>query len=258
MKHSSPQFARIAERSTILRVQVGSGVHGTAIQGQDDRDEMGICVEPPEYVVGLEKFEQYIFRTQPEGHRSGPGDLDLIVYSLRKWVRLALQGNPTVLLPLFVPENEIVRIDDLGRELRANPEIVLSRQAGRRFVGYLRSQRAGMLGVKRHTNRPELIEKYGFDAKYAMHMVRLGVQGVELLETGRITLPIPEPWLAWLRDLRQGRHTKDEALAAADELEAKLEKLITTSPLPEHPDRERANRWLIEAYRRVWDKPSPG
>ena len=36
-------------------------------------------------------------RTQPEGVRSGPGDLDLIVYSLRKWMRLALTGNPTVL-----------------------------------------------------------------------------------------------------------------------------------------------------------------
>jgi predicted nucleotidyltransferase len=255
MKHSSPQFAEIAARGTILRVQVGSGVHGTAIQGQDDRDEMGICVEPARYVIGLDRFEQYIFRTQPEGHRSGPGDLDLIVYSLRKWVRLALSGNPTVLLPLFVPEHEIVTIDEVGRELRANPELVLSRQAGRRFVGYLRSQRAGMLGTRRHTNRPELVEKYGFDAKYAMHMVRLGVQGVELLETGRITLPIPEPWLTWLRDLRQGKHSKDEALAAADELEARLEKLILSSGLPERPDHDRANAWLTHVYQRVWSNP---
>lgn len=257
MRHSSPEFAALAEHGTILRVQVGSGVHGTAIQGQDDRDEMGICVEPPQYVVGLSRFEQYIFRTQPEGHRSGPGDLDLIVYSLRKWVRLALSGNPTVLLPLFVPENEIVTIADLGRDLRANPDLVLSRQAGRRFVGYLRAQRAGMLGTRRHTNRPELVEKYGFDAKYAMHMVRLGVQGVELLETGKITLPIPEPWLAWLRDLRQGKHTKQEALDAADELEARLEKLILSSALPERPDHDRANAWLIQAYRQVWDNPVP-
>jgi hypothetical protein len=252
MKHSGEQFAAIAERGTILRVQVGSGLHGTAIKGQDDRDEMGICVEPADYVIGLSRFEQYIYRTQPEGHRSGPGDLDLIVYSLRKWVRLALQGNPTVLLPLFVPEAEIVQVNDLGRDLLANPDIVLSRQAGKRFVGYLRSQRAGMLGVRRHTNRPELIEKYGFDAKYAMHMVRLGVQGVELLETGKITLPIPEPWLGWLRELRQGRHTKDEALAAADELEAKLEKLIVSSPLPEYPDYDQANAWLTKTYQDAW------
>ena len=30
----------------ILRGQVGSGVHGTSVEGQDDRDEMGLCLEP--------------------------------------------------------------------------------------------------------------------------------------------------------------------------------------------------------------------
>src|SRR3979409_2518531 len=112
--HSDGIFARIAEEGLILRCQVGSGVHGTAIEGQDDRDEMGICIEPPEFVIGLERFEQYIYRTQPEGARSGPGDLDLIIYSLRKWMRLALDGNPTVLLPLFVPDDEVVAITDIG------------------------------------------------------------------------------------------------------------------------------------------------
>ncbi len=252
--HGSDEFRVIADQATILRVLVGSGLHGTAVEGQDDRDEMGICVEPPEYVIGLRTFEQYIFRTQAEGVRSGPGDLDLIIYSLRKWVRLALDGNPTILLPLFVPDAEVVSIDELGAELRANAGLFVSRAAGRRFAGYLRTQRERMLGVRggRHTNRPELVEQYGFDTKYAMHMVRLGVQGVELLETGRITLPIAEPWLSWLRDLRQGRHTRDEALAAAAELEARLDVLEATSPLPPHPDRAAADRWLVDAYGRAW------
>ena len=43
----------IAEKGMILRVQVGSGVHGTSIAGQDDRDEMGLCLEPPQFVTGL-------------------------------------------------------------------------------------------------------------------------------------------------------------------------------------------------------------
>ncbi|WP_234401781.1 nucleotidyltransferase domain-containing protein, partial [Thermobifida halotolerans] len=199
MKHSDPEFARLAERGTVLRCQVGSGVHGIAVSGQDDRDEMGICVEPPEYVVGLRAFEQYVFRTQPEGVRSGPGDLDLTVYSLRKWTRLALAGNPTVLIPLFVPDSEIVHVDDLGRDLRANAERFVSRSAGHRFLGYLRAQRDRMLGRRGgRTNRPELVDRYGFDVKFAAHMIRLGLQGVELLETGRITLPMPEPWRAGL------------------------------------------------------------
>jgi predicted nucleotidyltransferase len=99
VKHSIPEFREIAERGTILRCQVGSGVHGTAIEGYDDRDEMGICVEPPEYVIGLKRFEQYMYRTKPEGVRSGPGDLDLTIYSLRKWLRLALQVNSSWLPP---------------------------------------------------------------------------------------------------------------------------------------------------------------
>ncbi|WP_297537044.1 nucleotidyltransferase domain-containing protein [Amycolatopsis sp.] len=253
MKHDSPEFAALAERGMILRCQVGSGLHGTAVAGQDDRDEMGICVEPPEYVIGLRRFEQYIYRTQPEGVRSGPGDLDLTVYSLRKWLRLALAGNPTVLLPLFVPDNEIVEITELGRELLDNADRIVSRQAGQRFLGYSRAQQQRMLGLRgASTNRPELIEKYGFDTKFAMHMVRLGVQGVELLETGRISLPVAEPWLTWLRDLRQGRHTKAEALEAATGLERKLEKLIDSSPLPVRPDTEWADSWLVQAHQRSW------
>lgn len=253
MKHDRPEFAEIAKRGTILRTQVGSGVHGIAISGQDDRDEMGICVEPPEYVIGLERFDQFEWRSQLQHVRSGPGDLDLVVYSLRKWMRLALAGNPTVLIPLFAPDLDVVEVNPQGAWLRAHPELIVSRVAAPRFVGYLQSQRARLLGLKsQRTNRPELTEKYGFDVKFAAHMVRLGVQGVELLETGRITLPMPEPWLSYLRNLRQGRVEKQHALDTAADLEQQLVRLRMTSPLPEQPDRDRANRWLIDTYRALW------
>lgn len=259
MKHGNPEFATIADRYTVLRTQVGSGVHGTAIAGSDDRDEMGMCIEPPDYVVGLGRFEQYIYRSAAErtgndNEPSGPDDLDLIVYSLRKWVRLAAQGNPTVLIPLFAPDSEVVSITDIGEDLRANTDMLVSREAGHRFIGYLRSQRTRMIDgtVAKRVSRPYLIEQYGFDTKFAGHMVRLGVQGVELLETGRITLPIPEPWLTWIRDLRQGQHNQGEAIDAAADLENQLLRLVDTSHLPKAPDTDRINRWLFEAYQRVW------
>ena len=156
----------------IVRVQVGSGVHGTSISGLDDRDEMGLCLEPPQFVTGLARvpdgtgglgppvrFEQYERHTawdRPGGvaNRSGAGDLDVIIYSARKWGRLALAGNPTVRLVLFVPDEEVV----------------FRNQAG-----------------------AELVAVHGYDTKYAMHALRLGLQGIELLTTGRITLPVPEP-----------------------------------------------------------------
>lgn len=263
MKHSSAESARIAEQGTILRCQVGSGVHGITAgdpndpsdqRGQGDRDEMGICVEPPEYVIGLGSFEQYVHRSRPEGVRSGPGDLDLTVYSLRKWMRLALDGNPTVLLPLFVPEREIVAVTDLGRELRGAADRLLSRRVGHRFLGYLRAQRDSLLGRRagRHTNRPELVAVHGFDTKFAYHMVRLGVQGVELLESGRLTLPMADPWATWLRELRRGEHSRQEALDAAAELEDRLTELLDTTALPESPQHTWADTWLVEAYQRHW------
>src|SRR5262249_39738370 len=92
----------IAQAGLILRTTVGSVVHGLSNPGTDDRDEMGVCVEPPEYLLGFRRFEHFVYRTQPEGVQSGPGDLDLVVYGLRKFCALALKGSPTVLLPLFV------------------------------------------------------------------------------------------------------------------------------------------------------------
>ena len=114
-------------------------MHGTSIAGQDDRDEMGICLEPPEYVTGVARvpagtgtdsatvvFEQYERHTvwdSPGGlvNRSGAGDLDVVIYSARKWERLALAGDPTVLLPLFIPDAEVLHRDAPGVELVENP-----------------------------------------------------------------------------------------------------------------------------------------
>ena len=46
----------LAFDNMILRGVAGSTVHGTAIDGQDDLDYMGVCVEPPEHVLGLRRF----------------------------------------------------------------------------------------------------------------------------------------------------------------------------------------------------------
>ena len=252
---SSDEERRIAERNTVLRTQVGSGLHGVTVAGHDDRDEMGVCIEPPDYVIGLRKFEQYQFRTQPEGARSGPGDLDLVVYSLRKWVRLAAAGNPTVLLLLFVPDAEIVTIEEPGRDLRAHSDMFLSKDCGLRFIGYLEAQRDQMLGLRsKHTNRPELIDVFGFDTKFAYHAVRLGLQGCELLRTGRITLPVPEPDRTWLRELRTGHYTKDQALERIENLRDELVARTDSSDLPDKPDFDRLNQWLIDTYQSWWDR----
>ena len=255
----------------ILRVQVGSGVHGTSIVGQDDRDEMGVCLEPPEFVTGLAqvpngtngvgpsvRFEQYERHTawdRPGGvaNRSGAGDLDVIIYSARKWARLALDGNPTVLLVLFVPEEEVVFRNEAGTELVANADRFVSRLAAVRFLGYLRGQKAAMTGqAGAHTNRPELVAVHGYDTKYAMHALRLGLQGVELLTTGRITLPVPEPHRAYLRSVRRGERSLAEVIDAIADTETRLAQLCDSPAVPDQPDRSWVDEWLHRSYLDFW------
>lgn len=267
--HASEEARAIAERGLILRVQVGSGVHGTSVKDQDDRDEMGICLEPPEFVTGLARvggtdaassvpFEQYQRHTvwdQPGGvaNRSGAGDLDVVIYSARKWCRLAVAGNPTVLLALFVPDQDVVFRNRVGVELVDNAHRFVSRLAADRFLGYLQSQRSAMTGeVGAHTNRPELVAQHGYDTKYAMHAMRLGLQGVELLRTGRITLPVPEPGLSYLRAIRRGELPLPEVVEAVSSAEAELAGLRDSSALPHQPDRSWVNDWLHRSHLDYW------
>jgi uncharacterized protein len=244
----------IVRRTTILRATVGSTVHGLHHGGQDDRDEMAVFVEPPEYRLALRTLHHHVERMQPEGSRSGPGDLDLVAYSLRKWVRLALKGHPTILLLLFVPDELVLERTVLGDELRALRPALLSRRAGRGYLGYLRGQKERLLGTRgqMRVSRPELVEEHGFDTKYAMHAARLGYQGLELLETGWLTLPMPEPARSRVRAIRFGERSFEDVVTEIDELERRLAAALDGSPLPEEPDRDAVERFLVEAYRRAW------
>ena len=245
--------------TTFLRGVIGSTIHGLALDGTDDRDEMGVCLEDIEFVAGLGHFEQYIYRTAKErtGKDDAPsqaGDLDLVVYSLRKFVRLALDGNPTILNLLFVPPSRLVCCDARGSALQAMAPSIVSRRAAGRFLGYLQAQRQRLLGERgqKRIHRPELEAAHGYDTKYAMHMLRLGVQGVELLRTGRIMLPIAEPERTWLMQVRRGEIDLQACLTRCGELERELLDLKETSPLPSKPDYHAVERWVVTLYLEHW------
>ncbi len=248
----------VALGNEVLRVLVGSTVHGTQVEGTDDRDEMGIYVEPPAAVFGpLADPEQYVSRTQPEGVRSGPGDVDLTVYGLRKWMRLACHGNPSMLLPLFVPDDAVLVRTEPGDSLRAMAPAIVSRQAGHRHLGYLQAQRQRMDGRgkrNRVPNRPELIARYGFDTKYAGHALRLGYQGVELMTTGRITLPMPEADRRRVVAVRQGEVQLAQAAEWIDRQVESLEWLLSSGagPLPERPDYVALQAFLADVHLEHW------
>ncbi|TNM64174.1 nucleotidyltransferase [Streptomyces sp. NP160] len=242
----------------VLRTVVGSGVHGIAVEGSDDHDEMGVCVEHPRSVLGVGHVDgHYVARTVPEGHRSHHGDVDLVLYSLRRYLALVMTGNPTALLPLFTPPADVVLTTPLGERLRALGPQLLSQRAGHRFLGYLRSQRERMLGAAAGApNRPELVAAHGYDTKYASHALRLAVQGLEVARQGRLTLPVPEPDRQLVLSVKRGERTQEQSLALIDARAAELEELLASgrSPLPEHPDLDAVSAWSTAEHLRYWSE----
>jgi hypothetical protein len=233
-------------------------VHGTALPGTDDRDQMGVCIEPPEYVLGLRRFEQYERHTAWDRggltERSGAGDLDVTVYSARKFCRLALDGNPSILTLLFVPEESIVEATPLGRKLMEAAPAFVSLQACKRYLGYLQAQRRGMTGQGR-VNRPELIANGDLTSKFAGHAVRLGVQGLELMRNGRISLADATPTGGTTsRRSAEGEIPLLTCRRPSTTCSRSSRRSLTTirTRHPEQPDRDGVNRMLIRMYRAAW------
>ena len=63
----------------------GSELHGAKVKDTDDLDIYGVYLEPPELVLGLDKQDFYVWSTAGNERRNGPDDVDVCLYSLRKW-----------------------------------------------------------------------------------------------------------------------------------------------------------------------------
>lgn len=257
------EIASWIKKCTILQGVTGSTAHGCSLSGVEDRDELGVCVEPIEVALTLgAPFEQCVFRTaaireQTHDARSQPGDLDLTVFSLRKFCRLAAAGNPSVLLLLFTPD--VTRMDALGNNLRDLRQSFISKEAGSRFLGYMSGQKQRLLGERgqKRIKRPDLEEKFGFDTKYAYHILRLGLQGIELMRTGALTLPLSLKDRSFLLDVRNGKYSFNEVLTRAGLIEKTLKEEIDLSSLPEEADRATIEAFIQKVYLNSWKARQP-
>lgn len=160
------------------------------------------------------------------------------------------------MLPLFAPAESLVIVTPLGEELRELRAAFLSQLAVERFLGYMRSQHERMLGQSKRNvpNRPELIEKYGWDVKYGSHALRLAYQGFEIASTGSLSLPLPDRERARVLAVKRGEVDRDEVSAEIARLEDAVRALLDEdrSPLPHSADIDRISAWAIDAQRRHW------
>jgi uncharacterized protein len=237
-----------AEREVIIKILAGSHIHGINVE-TSDRDEEAVIIEPLKEAFGLEKPFEELIRESPER--------DIKYVSLRKWCSLALKGNPNFLLTLFAPKESIIKEDSRGGKLREMAPHFLSRQAIKSHLGYLKGQRHRMLSGSnggRGKPRQDKIDQFGFDTKYAMHLIRLAWQGWELASIGRINLPVQEPMRSYLLNVRHGRVGLDDVLTMADQLEADMKSEFDgpNCSLPVEPNYAEVEKFMLLMYMRKW------
>lgn len=239
----------------ILQVEVGSTAHGTGLEGVEDYDNIAIVLEPPVFRLGFGRFETTVYRPgRAADEKSGPGDWDLTIHSLHKWLALAIKGNPSILMALWAP---VLASSFIGDELRSHADWFIGRHLVEPFLGYAQAQRQKLTGERggRHgQNRPALVEQYGYDTKYAMHMLRLGFQGREVIETGRIAYPARQRDL--LLEVRRGKHSLDDVLNMARVNENQLTALRQVRHLPATANTDAIEGWLVGTYREWYETQS--
>jgi uncharacterized protein len=240
----------------------GSGLHGGRVGNTHDDDFYGIFIEPPNKVIGLHNYPHYVWSSAGDSERNKAGDIDICLYSLRKWVGLATGGNPTCLGFLFTPETNMAALrgnawvkHHAWQTIRDNRKLLLSKSCINAFEGFAKHQLERVMGTRglgKHGQRPELEERYGYDVKAAMHVVRLLCEGIELLMFGTITYPRPERDL--LIAIRSGQFEKEAIQVKADDLFARLKATWSTSVLPEKVDEEAVSDLIVKIYLRHWQE----
>jgi uncharacterized protein len=248
----------IQSKNLILLSVAGSAMLGLESGDKSDRDEVGVYIESMEEVAGFSADEHLVWRsaearTGHSGEPSKAGDVDLTLYGLRKFLRLALGSNPSIINILFAPERSCLVLTESGKELQNLRKALVNKNCGKAFMGYMNQQRLRMLGERAsNVNRNGLVEKYGFDTKFAMHMIRLGYQGQELLQRGTLQIPMGAETAGVLKQIKNGEFDKDWCLREAESCEQRIKRLMDTTALRGAPDFDAVEKWMLGVYKHAW------
>ncbi len=225
-------------------------MHGAKVDGTDDTDWYGVFIEPPAKMIGLDRDEHFVFTTGGKLGGNGPQDVDVCLYSLRKWAGMAAKGNPSALHFVFAKETFSTPWWDRVVKQR---DIFASRRHLMPFLKFADDQMERLLcGRKgqKSIHRAALEQKHGYDTKYAMHVIRLYLEAKEYMETGRITLPNPNVDL--LIAIRQGKYKLSQIEEMGKQFEAEAQAAQAKSRLPEAVDLNAISGLIAGVYMSFW------
>jgi uncharacterized protein len=180
--------------------------------------------------------------------RGGKGqEYDFTIYNIVKYFHLCMDCNPNMVDSLFVPQNCILHITAVGNLVRENRKLFLSKKAWHTFKGYAFSQTHKMAtkNPEAGSKRKKLREKFGFDVKFAYHVVRLLSEVEQILGEGDLDLQ-EKGRREHMKAIRRGEVPEQEIRQWASAKEQQLEKLYHDSTLQYSPDEARIKKLLLD------------
>ena len=213
----------------IYRCVVGSRAYGLD-HDDSDTDRRGIYLAPADLQWSLfgapEQFEDNATQS--------------CYWEVQKFLTMALKANPNILECLYSPIVE--KTTELGAELVGLREQFLSQMIFQTFNGYAMSQFKKIEQDIRNSGQIKW--------KHAMHLLRLLLTGAATLRTGSVPVRV-EAHRDRLLSVKCGELPWAEVDAWRKELHRDFESALAETKLPERPDYESANRFLIKARREM-------
>jgi predicted nucleotidyltransferase len=216
--------------SLCLLVQSGSKAYGIDVEGSDD-DFVGVFVPALRDFLSLRGYG-------PETHAGN--DPDFTLHEIGKFCRLALKGNPAILETLWNPN--LLHRTKVGEELLRLKRSFLHRESLDVYVDYAEAQ------LKKMVKGKGLHAKGGtYNGKYGAHLIRLIHSGLDLAETGEVTVRVSPKLAETLLEIRSGKRSMEQVLSMARPLLDKLKGLTRENSLPARADEDRINEFVVEA-----------
>lgn len=230
----------------------GSALFGTSIGASSDKDYLGVFIEPPEYALGIDVFEHLVTSTSDNSERNTADDMDICLYSLRRWAYLAAKGNPSALEFLWAPTPVCISCWPWAR-VWPSSELFVAKSAAKQFLGYADGQlkrMLGQVGLGKHGRRPELETSHGYDTKAASHIFRLLGECRELMEIGRITFPRPDA--EKLKSIKRGDWSLEKVISEAKREFLSTEESVGASVIQAKINRKSISSLVSKVYKAFW------
>jgi predicted nucleotidyltransferase len=250
-----PSYAKSTHYETIM----GSFSYGVS-SDSSDIDIYGFCIPPKEDVfphlkgeiIGfgrqINRFEQW----QQHHVVYEKKQYDFHVYNIVKYFSLCMENNPNMVDSLYTPPHCIVNSSKIGDMVRDERKIFLHKGSYHKFKGYAFSQLHKAKNKNPESKRREIIKKYGYDVKFAYHVVRLADECEQILTTGTLDLGRAREHLKAIRRGEVPLEQIDEWFA---EKEHSLEKLYhECNILPYSPDEFKIKNLLLHCLEEHYGK----